>query len=211
VKTKSFSISNPSDQSREVELKTWIALPALLPISLNVAADADDEDVLVLDPGLNREYAVPSALEISPEAPLQSARIGTRLLDPVTGRILSEDINPFCITLSSACGRREPGRNRFVEAKPDVTLESIVEDGLPQFILRNNGETPASVELKLWLETADGTQDALLSSGADGLLVLPAGAVLMVSPLASMEIPAGDHVVRARLLDPSSGEILSEK
>ena len=89
-------------------------------------------------------------------------------------------------------------------------MVEFTADGRSQYMVTNVGFIPVSVELKIWLESAEGTVIPVISVGADGSLVLDAGAYLAMDPLASVQLPAGAYRLRARLLDAASGRILSE-
>ncbi|MBN1569650.1 MAG: fibronectin type III domain-containing protein, partial [Acidobacteria bacterium] len=75
VTTRSLWISNPSMQNRDVELKIWIELPGLQPISLG---SLSIEEKLTLEAGFNHNYGAMPLLEISDDAPAGICRIGAR-------------------------------------------------------------------------------------------------------------------------------------
>jgi hypothetical protein len=206
VSTSAFWISNPSDQSRDVELKTWIALPGLSPISLG---GLNAEEMLTLPPGFSRDYGATSVLKIASNAPTGTAEADARLLDAVTGGPLAEDINPFAIT-AGKMGRWRTTSLAAYRESPHITLESHVADSRPQYTIVNKGAASAAVEVKVWLEAAGVSPAAVFTAGEDGTFVLPAGAVLTLNPLASMQVPPGTYVVKSRVLDAASGDVICE-
>jgi hypothetical protein len=198
-----YWISNPSLESRKVELKTWLALPGMLPIAYgNPSADG----FLTLAPGFNLDYGPMEFFQVSKDAPEGTCEFNARLIDPVTGNILSEDMNTFSIL-----GHNRTNARRVVQSS-DVVLESRLADSGYQYVISNNGTIPAAVELKMWLEAAGSNPVPVYSLGADGSLVLPPGASLSVDPLplASFPATAGVYALRARILDQVTGEILFE-
>ena len=202
VSVSSFRVSNSSIQSREVELKAWMALPGMMPISLDLSVD----DSLNLAAGLDQDYGAMPLLKISLDAPSGTGEANARLIDPVTGNVLSEDLNPFTIGLL----RKSIPRAQTDTLTPQATLQSTETGSRPQYVISNTGSDTVAVELKIWLESTDGVAIPLISVGADGSLVLDAGANLTVDPLASVQLPDGNYVIRARLLDAASGQLLSE-
>jgi hypothetical protein len=203
LSASSFWISNPSTQSHRVEVKTWIELPGLQPIPLDMV----ESDVLTLSPGFSRDYGLMPLLKIAPDSPAGDGQVNGRLIDPVTGDALSQDINPFTIT--SAKSNRTKTRS-VVQPAPQVALESYEDGGRIQYLISNTGTVPAAIEFKAWLEAPGVNPVALLSSGADGSFVLPVGAEITVDPLAAIS-PDPEYTLKARILDPASGEIFSEK
>ncbi len=202
VTVKSFRVSNPSTTSREVELKSWMALPGMLPVSLDVSL----EDKMHLEAGFSQDFGSMPLLQISKDAPSGTGEVNARLIDPVTGAVLSEDINDFTIgILKKSAALRETET-----LKPEVTLVELAADSRPQYLVTNVGSMPVTVELKIWLEFADGAAVPVISVGAGGSLALEPGANLAMDPLASVRLPVGDYAIRARLLDAASGRILSE-
>ena len=200
VKVETFRISNPSTESREIEVKTWMALPGMEPIPLDLGTG----DMLDLAAEFNQDYGTAPVLTLSRDAPAGTGEVNVRLLDPVTGEVLSEDINSFTIR----------SRMRSVVAsvpQRDIVLQTVEGGSGPQYVISNMGAEPAVVEFKVWLELEDGALMAVLSAGADGSLILPAGSDLSLDPLASVQKPSGSYFIRARLLDAASGEILFEK
>jgi hypothetical protein len=199
VAADAYWISNPSWESQKVELKTWLALPGMLPIAY---ANPGDDGMLTLAPGFNLDYAPIEFFQISKDAPEGTCEFNARLIDPVTGDVLSEDMNSFSILGHSRT------KVRPVVPSPDVVLESSSADSGYQYVISNNGTMPAAVELKMWLAAAGGNPVPVYALGADGSMVLPAGTSLSIDPLASFQAPAGAYVLRSRLLDQATGEIL---
>ncbi len=204
LSASAFWISNSSTQSRNVEVKTWMTLPGLLPISLNMSVD----DTLNLPAGFNQNYGAAQLLKISSDAPAGTGEVDARLLDPTTGDVLSEDLNPFSIGATKGKHMRTPP---ILQSAPQVVLESYVADSGVQYIIVNNGATAVAVEFKAWSETPGMSPAPILSVGEDGSLVLPAGASMTLDPTASSQVFAQDLVIKARVLDQASGQILAER
>jgi hypothetical protein len=197
-------ISNSSPHNLKAELKTWLAFPGLLPIAYG---NLNEDGMLTLAPGFNRDYGSKQLFQVSKEAPGGICEFNARLINPVTGDILSEDRNTFSILGSSRA------KFRPVVLSSDVVLESPLADSGYQYTISNNGTLPAAVELKMWLEAgAGGNPIPVYSLGADGSLVLPAGSSLSLDPLplASFQGAAGVYALKSRILDQVTGEILFE-
>jgi hypothetical protein len=64
------------------------------PISLGSLGIGEN---LSLEPGFNQDYGVLPLMEISADAPAGVCRFGARLVDPVTGEVLSESVQSFSI------------------------------------------------------------------------------------------------------------------
>ena len=87
-----FRFVNLSTTPVAVELKFWLGLPGTPPISIfNVGADGS----FVLSAGLDIDLGPGPLLAVTASLPRGGYEIGCRLLDPVTGQLLSEDRNLF--------------------------------------------------------------------------------------------------------------------
>jgi hypothetical protein len=201
VKADSFWISNPSQQKLKVELKTWLELPGISPISIgNVSTD----EVLALAPEFNQDYGEIQLFKVSKNSPSGTCEFNARLLDPATGDILSEDINSFSIRGSASS--KTPG----TAPTPNVVLEVSATESGYQYIITNKGTETATVELKVWIEASEGNRIPVYSLGANGSLVLPAGADVTLDPLSSFQISSGTYLVKSRILAQVTGQVLFE-
>lgn len=79
--------------------------------------------------------------------------------------------------------------------------------------LTNPGADATAVEIKTWLDRPELPPVSILSAGADGSVVLPAGFDQDFGPMAlasvTVDTPLGPHALNCRLLDPVTGETLS--
>jgi hypothetical protein len=204
VTVDNLTISNPGDQERDVEVKTWMSLSGQPPIPLDLGA----ADTMKLSAEFNQDFSAMPVLEIAPDAPVGTGAIYARLLDPVTGEVLAEKIKSFAIMSEgarSAMPATIPG-----DMEKGVVLERFEDDAGPQYLVANRGDSEAAIELKVWLEKPGENSIPVLSAGTDGSIVLPAGASMTINPLASVQVPPGLYVLKSRILDSASGDILVE-
>ncbi len=204
VSVDALRISNPSDRAREVEVKTWMALPGLSPISLDLGTGKTTR----LAAEFNRDYEATPVLEVAPDAPAGTGEINARLLDPVTGEMLAENSKSFAIGSKSARSAMPaivPG-----DIEKGVVLERFDGDSGPQYIVANRGDSEAAIEWKVWLEKPEANPIAVFSAGADGSFVLPASASMTINPMPSLQAPPGFYVLKSTILDAASGDMLGE-
>jgi hypothetical protein len=207
VNIDSLRISNLSEASAQVEFKAWLMLTNLLPISLG---DLGTGEVLSLEPLSSQDFGPTTVLSLSSRSPSANGEVDVRLLDPVTGTSVSEDINPFTID-----GLRSPhskGRAHVrIAEKANIVLEAQPIGSRVQYTISNKDVASVAVEFKVWLESLSGGNPIpVISTGSDGSLVLPVGKAITLDPLAIQPVPAGEYRLKLRILDPATGEILIE-
>jgi hypothetical protein len=78
----------------------------------------------------------------------------------------------------------------------------------------NRGATPIAVEYKVWIEIPTIAPYPVLRGGADGSAVLPGGVDANIGPLTLFtvvpQLPRGSYAFSCRLVDPVTGQLLSE-
>jgi hypothetical protein len=205
VRTGAFWITNPTAQQRDVEVKTWMEFPGTLPAPL----DLIPQDELSLVPGFSNNYGVLTLLKISRTAPSGTIGANARLLDPVKGDVVSEDLNSFTIIGSNL------KKTKTQPAEPQVSgvaMESYAAETGTLYMIANTGSMSEAVEFKVWMESPGLSPIPVLSVGSDGSFILPAGADVTVDPLATLKTaPPAGYILKARVLDSASGDILAEK
>jgi len=86
-----FRISNPTTNLVSVEWAVWLEIPTIPPISLvNIGASG----TFILSQGFDRDYG-PFPLFSATGLPPGNYELSCRLLDPVTKKLLAEDLNTF--------------------------------------------------------------------------------------------------------------------
>jgi hypothetical protein len=89
-----FRLHNPGSAPRAVELKVWVRVPGIPPVTfLNMGSDGS----VVLAAGLNQNLGPLTLAPVESSWPRGKYEISSRLVDPVTGKSLSEGFNPFVI------------------------------------------------------------------------------------------------------------------
>jgi hypothetical protein len=89
-----FKLQNLGPQSVPCELKVWLGAPGIPPIALlNMGSDGS----FVLPQGINQELGPITLLVVNAGFPRGQYDFSSRVISPVTGKTLSEDINPFVI------------------------------------------------------------------------------------------------------------------
>lgn len=82
------------------------------------------------------------------------------------------------------------------------------------FRLANLSNDSVPVELKVWAASSGASATSVLNLGQDGSFVLPAGTDIDLGPLQLLPVddslPRGDYEFSCRMLDPVTGELLSE-
>jgi hypothetical protein len=156
------------------------------------------------------------------------------LIDPVTGNLISENIDPIHVTAPQELTARNvlPARpgDKFPDGSdrptpvPDARLQlgwSIIPEWFMGDLaselecqIANIGSGEANLEIKVWLETAGVPPVPVLTLGADGSLSLSAGGALNLRPMVPNQVPSaltpGTWLLRTRVLNPASGQILGE-
>lgn len=89
-----FRIANLSDTALAIEIKTWLAVPGLSPISvINAGADGS----LVFSAGQEIDLGPAPLFDVTAAFPRGNYEFSCRMRDPVTGELLAEDLNSFDI------------------------------------------------------------------------------------------------------------------
>ncbi|MCP4765124.1 MAG: CHRD domain-containing protein [Gammaproteobacteria bacterium] len=87
-----FRIANLTAASLAMEWKVWLGVPGVSPIeAVNVGADGS----IVLPAGTDEDFGPLLILPVTADLSPGSYELSCRLLDPVTGELLAEDLNVF--------------------------------------------------------------------------------------------------------------------
>jgi hypothetical protein len=200
VDASSLWIGNPAQQSRNVEIKTWAQCSGLLPVSAGIWSP---NGLLNLPAESSQDYGSKALLNITDNTPLENCSVNARLIDPVTGDILSEDFNPFSILSTRIILPRNPIKTNLANAN---MMWDISEKVSPvRYTLANKNVIATAVELKIWHGLQGFEPISIMTAGEDESLVLPAGSTLTIYP------QTGYSILKTRVLNPATGETLAEK
>ena len=214
ITVSQFHLSNPASAATSVEAKVWLSFPGAAPIS-------------ILNFGSDGSVSLPAnfSQEIGPLTLFAATTAGTyefssRVVNPVTGELLSEDLNPFSV----AGAATQPATEG--EAEADATLPSV-DIALNQamytagdtvmttrFRLKNPGSAAVAVEVKIWRGTPNAAPTSSFNVGADGSFSLPAAFDQELGPITLFTVAAnmalGNYEFSGRLLDPVTGKLYNE-
>ena len=215
VELTRFSVVNPSTVNRPVELKTWLASASAAPESLGTTGE---DGSFVLPSGVDSDFGPVKVFDSSDNPADGFYRIASRMLDPITGEILSEKQASFTVASARGAARAVPVLDLpEIEVNAEMSaFDYSVGDtiSVTDFSVRNSGKEAASVEVKLWLESGEIDPVPLLHMGADGNLVLGPGAdARFFRPrdlIVTEAIPRGNYALRCRILDPVTGQVFAE-
>ncbi|MBI3328241.1 MAG: hypothetical protein HYZ81_16250, partial [Nitrospinae bacterium] len=200
-----------------VELKLWFDVPGMAPLSfVNVGAQGD----IQLPAGFDQNFGPLPLAPVTPELPPGSYAFNCRIFDPVTGQLLSEDLNPFAIDPPSS---NLPVPGDMATSVPGPACEIQLSqssyangDTLTAATLRivNPSSTPLPIELKLWFEVPGLAPISFISLGGMGDVQLPVGFDQNFGPLPLATVtpafPRGAYAFNCRIFDPVTGQLLSE-
>lgn len=92
VTTKECRLKNPRSVAATVELKVWLHFPGMAPFCfVNLGADGS----FVLPPGLDQNFGPVTLMTVTPSLTRGAYELSSRMVDPVTGRLISQDLNSF--------------------------------------------------------------------------------------------------------------------
>jgi hypothetical protein len=95
VTATEFRARNPSAGQIAVRLRVWLSGPGVGEVNL---VDTGADGSLLLPPGLNHNNGPLSLVQVTPSFPPKGNwQLNSRMEDPTTGVLLSQDINPFVI------------------------------------------------------------------------------------------------------------------
>jgi hypothetical protein len=219
VTVAEYRVSNPSGDAGTVEIKTWLSVPGADPVRIGAIGS---DGMMFLPAGFDQDFGPLPLLVVAGDAPMGRCQLNARVVHPVTGQILAEDINRF--TILGDDRRRAPSSSGDVgsrEAEPQLILERLVGDPdaedpeIPlEYRVTNSGRKEAAIELKIWLEGTGGSPIRVVSIGEDDRLVLPAGAEVSFSVPAALRavgsVPSDAYRLRVRVMDPVTGRSLCD-
>jgi C1A family cysteine protease len=94
VSATEFRLQNTGSTPASVELKVWLAGPGIAPIQLlNLGANSS----FVLPAGFDQNLGPLSLFVVSSGLPRGDYEFSSRMVNPVTGALISEDLNAFAI------------------------------------------------------------------------------------------------------------------
>jgi hypothetical protein len=94
ITARVFRFANGNVKPAQFELKIWLGAPGIPPISfVNAGANGS----LSLPAGFDRDLGPLHLFTVSAAVPRGAYEFSCRTLNPVTGRLLSEDLNTFTI------------------------------------------------------------------------------------------------------------------
>jgi len=87
-------IANPEATPVPIEIGLWLEAPGFAPFSF---ANVGGDGTVILPPGLGQNFGPLPLFEVTPALPRGAYAFGCRMVDPVTGALLGEDVQPFNI------------------------------------------------------------------------------------------------------------------
>ena len=165
ARVSTFRLANPGSGPIPIEFKAWLDGPGAAPKSLvNIAA-------MPFPPGLDRELG-PIDFSIGTDTPPGQYVLGCRAVHPITGDLVSQDVNPFEVASASArLNAAPPAAARAA----DAALSTV-----PYAYVTNAGNDTVSV-----IDT--GTNHVILTVAVGGsplsVAVHPRGAAAYVANL----------------------------
>ncbi|MBI3325436.1 MAG: hypothetical protein HYZ81_01860 [Nitrospinae bacterium] len=94
IAAQSLRWANAGATPVPIEAKLWFEVPGFAPITfVNLGADGSVQ----LPAGFDHNFGPLSLATVTPAFPRGTYAFSCRILDPVTGQLLREDLNPFAI------------------------------------------------------------------------------------------------------------------
>jgi hypothetical protein len=94
ITVSEFRLKNPNPTAAVVEIKVWMEIPGQNAVSiLNMGADAS----FSFPPGFDQNVAPVSLFQNDGSNTPGTYYLSARVVDPVTGQVYSEDLNPFSL------------------------------------------------------------------------------------------------------------------
>lgn len=94
VTASGFRLKNTGSSAAAVELKVWLGVPGAAPIAiLNLGPDGS----FVIPAAFDHEFGPLGLFTVAGTLPRGNYEFSSRMVDPLTGFTLSEDLNPFAI------------------------------------------------------------------------------------------------------------------
>lgn len=94
VTAQVLRIANTGTTAVEIEFKFWFDVPTIPPVSF-ARGGANGE--VVLPAGFDQNFGPLTLFTVQPAFPRGTYAFSCLFLDPVTGKLLAEDLNPFTI------------------------------------------------------------------------------------------------------------------
>jgi hypothetical protein len=94
VTATEFRLRNPSSAAVPVKLRVWLSVPIIGEVTL---IDLGADGTFMWPPGLNLNLGPLSLFAVSPDFPRGNWQLNSRVQNPTTLAVYSEDINPFKI------------------------------------------------------------------------------------------------------------------
>jgi hypothetical protein len=150
--------------------------------------------------------------------PSGNYEVSSRILDPTTSKLLSEDLNSFSVgeTIQPAVVQVT------AVATPPVLAVTMSKNSYgngetvtaTDFRLTNPANTSCSIEFKAWLTIPGSTPASLINLGSDQSLSLSSNSDQSLGPLSLFTVTSamarGTYEFSSRLVDPVTGKLLSE-
>jgi len=94
VTAQILRLANPATISVAIEIKVWFEAPTSPPITfVNLGADGS----VVLSAGFNQDFGPRALFQITPAMPRGPYAFSCRIIEPVTGELLTEELNVFMV------------------------------------------------------------------------------------------------------------------
>jgi hypothetical protein len=215
-----FRLKNPRSTAATAEFKVWLRLPGAAPISiLNMGADSS----VTLPANFTQDVGPVAVMAVTASNTNGSGELSSRVIDPVTGELLSEDINPFTVSGATPAEPAEEPVEAVVGNPNDPSLEIVLNAAsyttgetvtATTMRLRNPGTAAVPVEVKAWRGSPDKPPASSLNLGPDGSFSLPAGFDTNVGPVTLFTVSSsttlGNYEFSGRMLDPVTGKQYSQ-
>jgi hypothetical protein len=209
-----FRLRNPRETPAAAEVKVWLTADGYQFTVLNLGSDGS----AVLPAGYSQDVGPFGLMLVSPNTQNGEYELSSRVLDPVTGELLSEDLNLFFVT--GAKSTRGPG---LVEANVwdypaiDVALNRTSfssGDSVTVTQLRLKTLAAFAPEVKVWLGAPNSKPTTVSSIGADGSFKLPESFEVDLAPIdlfaVSSSTAPGKYEFGGRTVDPVTGKQRSQ-
>jgi len=94
VVASNVRFANPSSLAKAIELKLWLEVPGMAPVSIFNGGVRGD---FLLAPGAKRAAGPLTLFTVDPATPRGDHQFDCRILDPVTAARLAQDLHPFSV------------------------------------------------------------------------------------------------------------------